>query len=68
MRVLLDTNVILDRFLQRQPWYSDASVFWQRIDAGQIVGFITATTVTDIYVSPGVWLGPTLRSPPSLIA
>lgn len=35
MRVLLDTNVVLDVLLNRQPWVKDASAIWQANDDGR---------------------------------
>lgn len=49
MRVLLDTNVVLDVLLNREPWVTEASSLWQANDKGQIVGYVTATTITDIF-------------------
>ncbi len=49
MRILLDTNVVLDFLLNREPFIADAEVLFQSIDANQIDGFIAATTLTNIY-------------------
>jgi predicted nucleic acid-binding protein len=49
MRILLDTNVVLDVLLQREPWRQDADALWQASDAGQAMAFLSATTLTDIY-------------------
>ena len=49
MRVLIDTNIVLDFLLQREPFFQDAEVLFQTIDAGQVTGYITATTLTDIF-------------------
>ena len=49
MRVLLDTNIILDHLLERAPFAEDATALFNIIKAGQIEGYITATTVTDIF-------------------
>lgn len=49
MRVLLDTNVVLDVLLNREPWVKDSAAAWRASDAGRIVGHITATTLTDIF-------------------
>ena len=49
MRVLLDTNVLLDVFLQRAPWVAEASAVWQANDQGRITAFVPATALTDIY-------------------
>ncbi|NEP10394.1 MAG: PIN domain-containing protein [Symploca sp. SIO2C1] len=49
MRVLLDTNIILDFLLQREPFFQDAELLFQAINSGRIVGYATATTLTDIF-------------------
>ena len=49
MRVLLDTNVVLDVLLNRAPWVAEAKTIWQANDEGQLTGYITATTITDIF-------------------
>ncbi|MEQ8971299.1 MAG: PIN domain-containing protein [Coleofasciculus sp. C1-SOL-03] len=49
MNVLVDTNILLDFLLQREPFFHDAEQLFQAIDSGQIVGYATATTLTDIF-------------------
>lgn len=49
MRVLIDTNIILDFLLQRSPFCEDAELLFQLIDSGQVIGYVTATTLTDIF-------------------
>jgi len=49
VRVLIDTNIVLDFLLQREPFFQDAEILFQTIDAGQVTGYITATTLTDIF-------------------
>ena len=49
MRVLLDTNIILDFFLEREPFFRDASQLFEAIADNKIEGFITASSVTDIF-------------------
>jgi predicted nucleic acid-binding protein len=49
VRVLVDTNIVLDFLLQREPFFQDADLLFQAIDAGQVVGYVTATTLTDIF-------------------
>ena len=48
-KVLIDTNIILDIVLQRHPFFEDARQIFAKIDTGEIKGFITASSVTDIY-------------------
>lgn len=49
MRVLLDTNIVLDGLLEREPFFRDAKALFQAIRSGQVEGYITATTLTDIF-------------------
>ena len=49
MRILLDTNIILDIALKRDVHFSDSSGVFKKIDNKLIYGFVTATTITDIY-------------------
>lgn len=49
MRVLIDTNVILDFLLQREPFFQDAERLFQAVGQGQVIGHVTATTLTDIF-------------------
>lgn len=49
MRILFDTNVLLDFLLQRQAGFSDADYLWQANLDGRIDGFITANSLTDVY-------------------
>lgn len=49
MKLLLDTNILLDIALKREPFFSDSANVFRIIDNKFIFGFITATTVTDLY-------------------
>jgi predicted nucleic acid-binding protein len=49
MRVVIDTNVVLDFLQEREPFVKNAARLFARIDAGEIEGFVAATTVTNIY-------------------
>ncbi|GAB4236300.1 MAG: PIN domain-containing protein [Elainellaceae cyanobacterium] len=49
MRVLIDTNVVLDFLQEREPFVENAARLFECIDAGEIEGFIAATTITNIY-------------------
>jgi predicted nucleic acid-binding protein len=48
MRILFDTNVLLDALLAREPFVKDAALLLEAIESGQIEGFMSATTVTDV--------------------
>ena len=49
MKLLVDTNVVLDVLLDREPWIETARELWRANDHGQITGYLTATTLTDIF-------------------
>ena len=49
IHALLDTNVILDVFLERSPWSTDAAVLWQAKLDRRFVACATATSITDIF-------------------
>ncbi|MDS3862026.1 PIN domain-containing protein [Thermosynechococcaceae cyanobacterium BACA0444] len=49
MRVLVDTNIILDFLLERAPFFIDAEALFQEIASGEIISYATATTLTDIF-------------------
>lgn len=49
MQVLMDTNVVLDVLLQREPWYKTAAIIWQAADEKHIVGYVTACALTDVF-------------------
>lgn len=49
MQVLVDTNIILDVLLDREPFAEDAITLLQIIESGQIQGYVAATTLTNIF-------------------
>ena len=49
MKTLVDTNVILDVLLDREPFSTDASLLMSKVEQSEIIGFICATTVTTIH-------------------
>jgi predicted nucleic acid-binding protein len=49
VRVLLDTNVILDLLLPRQPWLGQAQPMWDARDAGMILVCLPTSALTNIY-------------------
>ncbi|BAY47531.1 hypothetical protein SAMD00079811_51490 [Scytonema sp. HK-05] len=49
MRVLIDTNIVLDYLLEREQFLKDAEALFNAIDSGQVIGYVTATTLTDIF-------------------
>jgi predicted nucleic acid-binding protein len=49
VRVLLDTNIILDFFLERDPFYSESGQIFDAIAENRIEGFFSASSATDIF-------------------
>ncbi|HYX13471.1 MAG TPA: PIN domain-containing protein [Nostoc sp.] len=49
MRVLFDTNILLDALLAREPFVADAAFLLETVESGQVEGFMSATTVTDVH-------------------
>ena len=53
MKVLFDTNVLLDALLARQPFVADAAFLLEAVETGKIIGCMSATTVTDVHYLVG---------------
>jgi predicted nucleic acid-binding protein len=49
MLVLVDTNIILDYLLERELFVTDAEALFETIESQRIEGYVTATTLTDIF-------------------
>jgi predicted nucleic acid-binding protein len=49
LRVLFDTNVVLDLLLDRRPFSLDAARCFSRVEAGEIEGWLCGTTVTTLH-------------------
>lgn len=48
MKILFDTNVILDALLVRQPFAQEAASLMAKVERQEITGYLCATTVTTI--------------------
>ena len=49
MKILIDTNVVLDLLLEREPFVEDAILLFEQIEQGKLEGYIAATTITNIF-------------------
>lgn len=49
MQVLVDTNIFLDDLLDREQFGTEAKALFEAIQSQRIEGYVTATTVTDIF-------------------
>jgi len=57
MRVLFDTNVVLDLLLERVPYVEEAQILFEYVERGEITGMLGATTVTTIHYLASKALG-----------
>lgn len=49
LRVMLDTNVVLDWLLDRKPHSDEAVPLWQACDSHQIILYLPASVLPDIF-------------------
>jgi predicted nucleic acid-binding protein len=49
MIALFDTDVVLDLFLDRQPFAEAAAIMFSKVEEGEIQGYVSATTITTVY-------------------
>jgi predicted nucleic acid-binding protein len=49
VKVLFDTNIVLDVLLDRQPFREESAQAMARVERGELVGVLGATTLTTIY-------------------
>ena len=57
MRLLLDTNVILDVVARRNPWWEDSAAVMSLLETDEIGGFIAAHSVTTLHYLAAKHLG-----------
>ena len=48
MRILFDTNIVLDVLLLRKPYYTSATFLLSEVEQGNIEGYLCPTTITTI--------------------
>lgn len=49
MRAVVDTNVVLDLLLDREPWSAAAAQLFSQVESGKLEGYLCATTITTIH-------------------
>jgi predicted nucleic acid-binding protein len=49
MKVLVDTNVILDTLFYRAPFYDDSHIVYTLVEQRRITGYISSSAMTDIF-------------------
>lgn len=48
MKILIDTNIVLDVLLNRKPFSEHSSIIFKYAEQGRIKAFLTSNSVTDI--------------------
>jgi predicted nucleic acid-binding protein len=49
VKILIDTNVILDLLLEREPFVENEIALFDQIEQGKLEGHIAAATITNIF-------------------
>ena len=49
MKVLIDTNIVLDIALNRKPFVEHASILWRLAEQKEITACLSNTSITDIF-------------------
>jgi predicted nucleic acid-binding protein len=49
VKVLIDTNIVLDLILEREPFIEAAIALFEQIEQGKLESYIAATTITNIF-------------------
>lgn len=49
MKVMLDTNVILDVWLAREPYWQDSAHLLAKAETKEIAGYVCPTTITTLH-------------------
>lgn len=57
MKILFDTNVVLDVLMDREPFSDAAATLFAMVEEGDCIGHLCATTLTTIYYLAGKALG-----------
>jgi predicted nucleic acid-binding protein len=48
-QVLVDLNLLLDVFMNREPFVGDAASIWSLVETGQIKGFVAGHSLTTLF-------------------
>ncbi len=49
MKILLDTNIVLDLLLQREPFSNEAVKIFSLVESKKLEAYLCATTITTVY-------------------
>ena len=57
MKILLDTNIVLDVLMDRMPFSDTAVELFSKVEEGNIIGYLCGTTITTVYYLAAKTLG-----------
>jgi predicted nucleic acid-binding protein len=57
LKILLDTNIVLDVLMDRLPFSDTAVELFSRVEEGAIIGYLCGTTITTVYYLASKTLG-----------
>lgn len=49
MKILLDTNIVLDVLMDRMPFADAATELFSKVENGTIIGYLCGTTITTVF-------------------
>ena len=49
MKILLDTNIVIDVLMDRMPFADSAAELFSQVETGIVIGYLCGTTVTTVY-------------------
>lgn len=49
MKILLDTNIVLDLLMDRMPFADSAVELFSKVESGTAIGYLCGTTITTVY-------------------
>jgi predicted nucleic acid-binding protein len=57
LKILLDTNIVLDLLMDRIPFSDSAVELFSKVEDGTIIGYLCGTTITTVYYLASKTLG-----------
>ena len=57
MKILLDTNIVLDVLIDRMPFSDTAVELFSKVEAGAIIGYLCSANITTVYYLASKILG-----------
>jgi len=57
LKILLDTNIVLDLLMDRMPFAEAAAELFSKVEDGSVIGCLCGTTITTVYYLAAKALG-----------